>query len=303
MKNILVFPSVNLEFYLYYNREIGNGYSKIPLDDYKISAGGSSLNIAMALKNAGYEPTLFAFIAANGSSDDYGISSLLLHQLGRLSVANRIFRLLQKDNAAFIDRSDGYNDIIKGYKSNFTNGSEDLIKELLEVAHQYEIKIASGVEAQHINAVNTVFEKGSVNMLIPKNTILKEYGTNLKKIFPDTNIMCIDMKEFQTSGAQYPHEFGLDLLTVTNEEREGFMCFHGQTMAFKPKTHEPTTKIFQVGAGDWFGAALCAFIDRNNIDIKNSNTPVENVYEAVVQASSVASEKILYPNAISGPKF
>lgn len=303
MKNILVFPSVNLEFYLYYNREVGNGYSKIPLDDYKISAGGSSLNIAMALKSAGYEPTLFAFIAAHGSDDDYGISNLLLHQLGRLSVANRIFRLLQKDNTAFIDRSGGYNDIIKGYKSNFTNGSDDLLKELLEVAHQYDIKIASGIESQHINAVNTVFDGCSMNMLIPKDTILKKYGTDLKNVFPDMSVMCIDMKEFQASGAQDPSEFGLDLLTVTNEEREGFMCFHGQTMTFKPKAHKESTKIFQVGAGDWFGGALCAFLDRRNIDIKNPNTPIQNVYEAVVQASGVASQKILYPNAISGPKF
>ncbi len=296
--NILILPSVNIEFYVNSNRELGNGYAKVPIEDYKVSIGGSSLNIAMSLRSAGYNPTLFAFVGNGGD----GTKELLLYHLNKLNITHNVLDVLEKNNVAFIDRCENYNDIIKGYRSNFRNG-KDLISEMDSVKDQYDFKIASGIDEKEVPMINALFTEQSMNLLVPKKTLLEKYGSDIKSVLPNTNIICIDMNEYKASGANSLSDFGVDLITVTNEDREGVFYFNGEEGYFKPEKHPNGTKLFQTGAGDWFVGALTAFFDREDVSVKDTSLSIDMIGGLIKKAASVSTQKVLYQEAILGPKY
>lgn len=301
--NVLVLPSVNLEFYLTLEESPNGVYSKVPVTDYEVTVGGSSLNIAMALKSAGYNPTLFAFI---GKQDD-GLEELFLHHLNKLSVTHNVLSVLAKNNIAFIDRHKNENsshtsDTIKGHKSPFHNGI-DLVSEMSKIKGQYDTKIASGISEKEIPIINALFTKESTNVLIPKKALLEKCGKDIKSVFPDINIMCIDLNEFKASGVSSLSDFGIDLVTVTDEDRKGSFCFHGTTREFFPKSHPSIVKVFQTGGGDWFAGALNVFLDREKVSVEDSSVPIDKILEIVEKAAEVSTKKVTYPSAISGPIY
>lgn len=298
MNNILILPSVNIEVYISSNRELGNGYAKVPIDDYKFTIGGSSLNIAIALRSAGYNPTLFAFV---GDGDD-GVKELLLYHLHKLNITHNVFDVLGKNNVAFIDRCENYHDIIKGHKSYFHNG-KDLISEMNAIKDQYDFKIASGIDEKEVPVTEVLFTKQGTNLLVPKKALLEKCGSDIKSILPNTNIMCIDMNEYKASGAKSLSDFGFELVTVTDEDKEGAFCFHGQEGFFQPERHPKGTKIFQTGAGDWFAGALTAFLDRGGMSVKDSSLSIDMISSVVKKAASISTQKVLYQEAILGPKY
>lgn len=137
MNNILTLPSVNLEIYFDTQRSSYKGYAKIPIVDYAVSIGGSSLNIAMAIKAGGLDPTLFAFVSKDNPD---GLIDTLLFHLNKLRVTNKLFPILKQDSIALIDRATGHPDIIKGYRSPFCEGNQ-LFTEIRQAKDQYDFKI------------------------------------------------------------------------------------------------------------------------------------------------------------------
>lgn len=296
--NILILPSVNVEFYISSNRELGNGYAKVPIQDYKVSIGGSSLNIAMSLRSAGYNPTLFAFVGNGGD----GMKELLLYHLSKLNITHNVLDVLEKNNVAFIDRCENYHDIIKGHRSNLSN-EKDLVFEMNAIKDQYDFKIASGIDEKEVLMINALFTKQGTNLLVPKKALLEKYGSDVKSFLPNTNIMCIDMNEYKASGAGSLSDFGFELVTVTNEDEEGAFCFHGKEGYFQPEKHPNGTKLFQTGAGDWFVGALSAFFDRKDVLVKDTSLSIDIIGDLIQKAASVSTQKVLYQEAILGPKY
>lgn len=297
MNNILTLPSVNLEIYFDTQRSSYKGYAKIPIVDYAVSIGGSSLNIAMAIKAGGLDPTLFAFVSKDNPD---GLIDTLLFHLNKLRVTNKLFPILKQDSIALIDRATGHPDIIKGYRSPFCEGNQ-LFTEIRQAKDQYDFKIFSGASERDIDMVNVLFTGDSTNVLVPRKDLLVKHGLHLKSIFPNVDILCIDYQEFLASGVKDIRNFNYHLVTITNEGNEGIFCFHNQIGNIKPKLPETGKQIFPTGAGDWFCGSLCALIDRENISVKSTSVPMSKIEEVVQKATDVASLKILYPHAIEGP--
>jgi sugar/nucleoside kinase (ribokinase family) len=298
-KNIaLVGLSFNSEEYYYYNGKAES--EKVPITNHKEALGGTSANVAAAIRTLGKESKV---LALTGPDDDEK-TVLLEKVIKKQKLHYRKFPILNKSHYALI-LNDGLNpQQLLSFKGKIIEAEIDqTIAKIEEENGQW--RIATGVRDQEVPLVEALFNKHEgFRSLNPRMELIQNKEA-FKKLLKKTDLLILNYSEYHACNVASLtefHECGPSLVIVTDSKNGGFFSHK----KFKPETFNAckdyvngSTQIYSVGCGDWFNGSLTSMC----MDIGNSfpEMTCEELRISINFAARVAGKKVTMEGAINGP--
>lgn len=296
-KLALVGFSVNTEIWTRYDGL--TTLEKAELKSIEARVGGTSANVALAIQSFGQASNILALVGQNGDFESHNLD----YVLKKCKVPHKTFPVLTSSHLALIPENGITSKKVFGKKGTIIRNKlfEESIEEIRGTEGSWGI--ATGVRQEETELVESLFHnRKGYRSLNPRMELV--INGDIKRLLKISDLLILNQAEyqsFQETSPQSLHEYGPELIIVTDAENGGTFSLKGkQAQRFKAYNNYSTGKeIFTTGAGDWFHGAFISKCMENNKSIYDLS--IEDVHEYVDFSAKVAAKKVTIEGASNGP--